>query len=279
MNPRGSDPALKALIFGPSGSGKTALACTCPNPLVLLSERQGEATIRKRAKELGVKVPTVVIMETMADYRDAVRALHGDPTKPFKWVNGDDQVVLEMDPWPETVVIDSITDACELVRKSVLKASPPKKGEDGLEVFGQRHWGALRNRCEKMIRWFRDVPTHVVFLALLDERLNESSDGMTTRTIGPMLPMRSLPDVLMAATNVSGMLTRRSVKIEGQDDKELVYSIRTNGPSYLKVKPFRPINDIEEANFSLWLEKLKAEQPEPKTKTKKKKAAPAAEAN
>ena len=193
MKPEGDRLTLKALIFGASGSGKTAFGVTAPRPLILLSERQGMATIEKRVKELDVPMPHVVMMETIRDYAAAVKALHGDQSKPFKWVSHEGETVLEMEKWPETVVIDSITDACELVRDSVVAASPPKKGEDGLEVFSQRHWAALRQRSEKVIRWFRDVPLNVIFLALLTERIDESSDGVATLSIGPSMPLRAPP--------------------------------------------------------------------------------------
>jgi len=255
----GSESHLKVLISGQSGSGKTSFGVTAPKPLILLSEQQGIVTIRKRAAELGVPVPNMIVMESVGDYRAAVRALHGSKDQPFRFVS-DGQTVLECE-WPETVVLDSLTDACEIVRQDVLNSSSAESqtGKDGLETFTQRHWGTLRTRCSNLFRAFRDVPVNVVFLCLLDDRTAENEAGLTVRSLGPALPMRALGDIAMACTNVAGIL-RRTVKKkkDNEENRELEYSIVTNGPSWMKVKPFRPLADVEVADFTSWVNRINA---------------------
>lgn len=250
---------FKALATGPSGSGKSSLGATAPKPLILLSESQGKMSIVQRAKALGLPRPSILQVDTLQDYRDVVKALHGDKGKPFKVINKDVGVILEGE-WPETVVLDSLSDACELVMSEVKADAPPKRGDDGLEVFSQRHWGALGDRSAKLIRAFRDVPVHTLFLCLQDERLNETSDGTSTRWVGPQMPMRKLPNVVMQATNLAGMLTRRSRKDPDnpEGDRILEWGFRTVGPGWMMCKPCRPLKDLEEPNFTQWVETMKA---------------------
>jgi hypothetical protein len=237
----GGELHFKALAMGHSGSGKSSLGATAPKPLILLSETQGKMSILQRAAALGVEPPTIIHMECLQDYRNVVRGLYGDKGKPFKVMDGKD--VLHEGEWPETVVLDSLT-----------------KGDDGLEVISMRHWGALRDRATKLIRAFRDVPVHTLFLCLLTERLDESSDGTTTRWHGPQMPMKALPNVVMQATNLSGLLTRTSSKDpdDPKGNRILEYGVRTVGPSYLMVKPCRPLKDLEAPDFGAWVNTMKA---------------------
>jgi hypothetical protein len=254
----GGELHFKALAMGHSGSGKSSLGATAPKPLILLSETQGKMSILQRAKALGLEPPTIIHMESLQDYRNVVRGLYGDKGQPFRVMDGKN--VLHEGEWPETVVLDSLTDACELVFASVKSDAPPKKGDDGLEVISMRHWGALRDRATKLIRAFRDVPVHTLFLCLLTERLDESSDGTTTRWHGPQMPMKALPNVVMQATNLSGLLTRTSSKDpdDPKGNRLLEYGVRTVGPSYLMVKPCRPLKDLEAPDFGAWVNTMKA---------------------
>lgn len=260
---------VKALISGESGDGKSSFGATAPRPLIVLSEKQGRISARKRAAELGRGQPTIVEVDSLQDYRDLLRSMKGSKDEPFRWVDQSGAMVVEMNPWPESIVLDSLTDACQLVEEDILRDAPPKKGEDGLPVFSQRHWAELKKRCHRLFRAFRDVPAHVVFLCILEERVTETSDGRSTRSIGPSLPMRKLPDLLMQATNVAGII-RRSVKrlddgkkdLDDDNQTQLVFEVYTSGPSMMKVKQYRPLRDVENADFSDWVERVRAAAPE-----------------
>ena len=63
---------LKALIFGDTGTGKTTLGVTCPTPLIILSETQGEASIRAAAKEAGMPMPATALVETGSRMDDVI---------------------------------------------------------------------------------------------------------------------------------------------------------------------------------------------------------------
>lgn len=252
---------LKAAVYGAPGTGKTDFAVSAPKPLILLSERQGLATVRSAAVRRGVPVPPVLFMEELRDYRDVLRALHGAKDQPFRVVqrmeNGGEPVVVFEGDWPETVVIDSITDACELVEAEVRREAPPEKAKDGLEKWTERHWAAFRDRCEKLIRSFRNVPTHVLFLALQDDRVVGEGEE-ANRIINPMLPMRALPGFLCSCVNVVGITSRR-IEDRGEDNqRRIVHEIRTIAPSHYMLKPFRPLRDIEEPDFTSWVDRVRA---------------------
>lgn len=260
-------PWLKASIMGPSGSGKSSLGATCPRPLILLSEKQGKDPALARARQLGLPDPTIVEVDCLQDYRDCIKSMNGNPAEPFRWIGDDGKLVVEMDPWPETLVVDSLTDACELVEASIRKDAPPKKGEDGLDTFSQRHWVELKRRCQRLIRAFRDVNANVLFLSLVDEKTTDTSDGNTTRTIVPALPMRKLPDILMQATNVCGYMQRKVVRDDNgsvlrgdapegeRGNMVLAVKVITNAPSYIKVKPCDALDDLEIPDFTSWVER------------------------
>jgi hypothetical protein len=251
---------LKAAVYGAPGTGKTDFAVSAPKPLILLSERQGLATVRSAAVRRGVPVPPVMFMEDLRDYRDVLRALHGAKDKPFRVMqklDGSEPVAVYEGEWPETVVIDSITDACEIVEAEVRREAPPEKAKDGLEKWTERHWATFRDRCEKLIRSFRNVPTHVLFLALQDDRVVGEGDE-ANRIINPMLPMRALPGFLCSCVNVVGITSRRIEDRDEDGQRRIVHEIRTIAPSHYMLKPFRPLRDIEEPDFTSWVERVRA---------------------
>lgn len=252
---------LKFGVYGDPGTGKTTAGVSAPNPLILLSERQGLPHIKKAAARLERPVPPVLFMEDIEDYRNVLRALNGDKEKSFMVVDGNGEVQFRMDTWPETVVIDSLTDACRLVEEEVHLQAPLEKGKDGLPKISMRHWGTLKTRCENLIRAFRNVPLHVVFLCLEDNR--EIGEGsQKERQVGPQLATRSLAAMLGQSVNVIGRTLRASKIRETEDGKmETVYrfGIQTTGPEYMLTKPYKPyLEDIEKPDLSAWIEKIHA---------------------
>lgn len=262
---------VKAAIYGPPGTGKTDFGVSAPKPLILLSERQGLATVRSASVRRGVPVPPTFYMETLEDYRDVLRALHGPKTQPFritrKTKSGDPEIVFEGE-WPETVVLDSLTDACELVENEVRKEAPPEKAKDGLERWTERHWAALRDRSEKLIRAFRDTPVHVLFLALQDDRTVGEGDE-ASRVVQPALPMRALPSFLASCVNVVGITSRR-IEDRGDDgQRRVVYEVRTIAASHYMLKPYRPLRDLEEPDFASWVSRVREAQTNQNPQTQK----------
>jgi hypothetical protein len=162
-----------------------------------------------------------------------------------------------MDPWPESVVLDSITDIAEMISAEIREQSPPKTGKDGLPVDSERYWNVLSDRAAKLIRAFRNVPLHVLFLALLaDKEIGEGDEK--SRWVGPQMPMKSLPNVIMAAVNVVGVTYRTRSKTVDAKTKQrpMVYGIATTGPDHMQIKPYPPLRDSEVTNFTSWVKRI-----------------------
>lgn len=270
---------VKAAIYGQPGTGKTSMGVTAPDPLFLLSERQGYTHIKKAARRLGIAVPDVLMMKSLDDYRAVVRAFHGVRTEPFKVVETKTgKVLFERATWPQTLVVDSLTDACKLVDDEVKRDSPPRKASDGLDNVTERHWAALRDRCEKLIRTIRDLPVHVMFLCLADDRTVGEGDA-TERKVTPQLPMRALPGFLCSAVNVVGITTREITKERDENgDRKIIHAVRTVGPEAFMLKPCRPLRDVEAPNFSSWVRRIWLDELDPNAAAELEAAAQAFEA-
>ena len=249
---------LKALVYGQSGTGKTSFGVSAPKPLILLSEQQAVPHVRAAAKRLGRPCPPILVMETLQDYRLALTALRADKAQPFHVRDDAGETVLELAEWPETVVLDSVTDACELVSEEIRTQSPPKIGRDGLPVDSERYWNVLGDRLQKLIRSFRDLPMNVLFLCLLDERVQKDKEGAEiSRWVGPQLAMRKMPAVVQAAVNVVGVTYRRRAKTAAKDgSRPMEYGIATIGPDFMQLKPFPPLRDYEVTDFSSWCKRI-----------------------
>lgn len=266
---------LKVGLYGLSGSGKTSYGATMPSPLILLSERQGMKAIRVAAKREGIALPKVVLMREAQAYRDVHRAIlmqeaSKDPDLVIRNKAGDE--VLRFAKFkPQSVVLDSITDAGKLLAEEIQKSTGVRLGKDGLPVLAERYWGVLIDRCEQLIRLYRDVPANVVFLAQMDDRTDEGEEGEApVRTVAPRMPTRSLQQTLAQATNVLAISRRELAK--DATGKRLVdengqalyrFSAQTAGPGFMLLKTMRPLRDFEPLDFRVWLQRLDGVQPEP----------------
>lgn len=263
IDDRAEERLLKALIYGNPGTGKTSIGVTAPEPLILLSERQGMTHIRHAAARLGVRTPRTLLMRTAQDYRDVLRTLRMPPAKDFVVRDRDgNEIVRFPDWWPKTCVLDSVTDAMKLFADEVQQQSPPKTGKDGLPVLPERYWGVLIDRCEKFLRLFRDLPMHTLFLALLADDRKEDDDDEEAAKVGPQVATKGLRGVAAAAVNVVGVTYRRvkrgkSDEIERRDGQVVYdFGVLTYGPGYMLTKPLRPLRDREVPDFGNWVARV-----------------------
>lgn len=244
---------VKATVYGDSGSGKTSLAVTAPRPLILLSERQGMLSIKQAAKRLGVPVPAVLYCTTLDDYRRVTRALFAAKDKPFRVLDSQKREVLfelPVSEWPQTVVLDSITDVCRIVSEEIRTQSPPKAGKDGLPVDSERYWNVLGDRIANIIHAFRDAPLHTLYLALKDDR-EVGDEGDKKRQVGPAMIMRKLPAALSASGNLTAYAYRRETR-KGKDIR-VTHGVMTVGPEYMLLKPCAPLRPVEVPDFGYWV--------------------------
>lgn len=239
---------VKACVFGPAGTGKTNLGVTAPGALILLSEQQGALHIRQAAQRLGIPVPNVVVMESLDDYRQTLKAL--------KSKGPGEQIEIYVDtalaysgPYPTTVVVDSLTDCARLIISEIRAQSPPTKGKDGLPVDSQRFWNVLQDRFQNLVMGFRNVPAHVLFLALADDRMT-GEEGSQLRSVSPDLPMRKLSNFVAGAVNLQGYSYR------SQKQGKVGFGVLFQGPEAFLLKHCAPLRATEAPDFAKWVEAI-----------------------
>lgn len=258
---------LNVCIYGESGSGKSSLGATAPKPVILLSETQGFESVRDACARLNIAVPPVFLVSSRELLGKAVIALsnnHKDPLAQICAELGGDPAQL---PYvkPESVVTDSLSDMCDLIWKNLLEQAPPKLARDGLPDTSQRHWQQMSERAGRLITSLRDLPYHMVYLCGLDDR-EVGDEENKTRWVGPLMPMRKLPAVVMRACNAVGVMrVRRKPKKKDQEagelEQELERYVQFFGPDYMLTKPLKPLDEREVPDISDWIKRWEASLP------------------
>lgn len=268
---------VNALVTGNSGTGKTAFASSAPKSLYLAFEQQAKLVVRKHQKMSGVgSCIGILFPETASDLRAVTLAFRGPRDQPFRVVDRETGVILfESEDWPLTLVIDSVTDAVKKIRDEIDQRVQLVMASDGFPDRNMRRRGQYREESERMFASIRDLPCHVLWLAILNEGIDDASDGSKNRYAGPELLAKTHRPALMQTTNVAGVSRRYVHPPKFDDEGELLevgrieYVIQLVGPGYLPLKEYRPLKNIEQPDFSSWLERIfapdLAESKQPKT--------------
>lgn len=247
--PPGEGDYLKALVYGNTGTGKTTVGVTCPSPLIVLSEAQGMRSIRSAAARTGVPMPQVVLVETEQDIYDVSKGLAGPRDRPMV-IQGEEY------EWPHTVVLDSMTDIVEGIFLDAVAKSLPKD-DHGEAADSRKMYGLLGKRIGNMLRFYRDLPMHVLFLCqAYDELVGDGNDSK--RVIKPQLPGK-LSKKICQATNLVGYSRRAYTGMGDDAQREIGWTVMTAGPDYMELKTCRPLRDKEEPDFSDWCMRLAAD--------------------
>lgn len=161
---------LNILIYGDSGIGKTVLsgsASVVPEmePVVVLDIEGGARSLSQRypgAKK--IRITSFNDLERV--YADLKTKDHG-----FK-----------------TVVIDSLTEARAFGMYEIMKRAVQKAAEDGEtrdpDLPGIGEWGKSSEQTKRLIRAFRDLPMHTIFVCLASTDKDKKGRSLTK----PMLP-------------------------------------------------------------------------------------------
>lgn len=244
--PAGEGDYLKALVYGNTGTGKTTVGVTCPNPLIILSEAQAMKAIRSAAARTGVRMPQVVLVETEQDVYDVCTGLRGPKDRPMV-IQGEEY------EWPHSVVLDSMTDIVEGIFLDAVAKNLPKD-EHGDPDDTRKMYGLLGKRISNMLRFFRDLPMHTLFLCqAYDEMVGEGRDAK--RVIKPQLPGK-LSKKICQSVNLVGYSRREYTGVAEDDQREIGWSVMTAGPDFMETKTFRPLLDKEEPDFADWCLRL-----------------------
>lgn len=281
-------PAYKVALYGAPGTGKTHIGATAPEPVILLLERHGFETVRTAAKMAGRPMPPVFWIRTAEQLRRArtILASSGDTlvsmVQDETLITPADLIAFDLDreklvealPYkrPRTVVLDSLTEACELIAAEV-DAHGGTETKDGLTYRKLRAWGPINDKCTGLIRAFRDLPYHVLFLALVDER-NVGSDEDPEMHFRPAMPGRTLWSRLLGAVNACGYVRLRYVaeeQGEGEKPKRRAQRfVQFITPDHIASKVASPLRAVEPADASAWFAALEhgvqpKSEPEPDT--------------
>jgi|GEM_PF-3312286 hypothetical protein len=138
----------KVGIYGDYGAGKTFLACTAPDPLVLLTDTNAaEPTIMMFRRLTGINIP-IWPVSTGGDL-DAAQKYLASGKHPFK-----------------SVVIDSLTDVNQRIMREIVEEGVRRKPGRQADVLEMGDWNVVLQRMYKTLRDFRDLPMHVIVTAL-----------------------------------------------------------------------------------------------------------------
>ncbi len=240
-----ADFHAKFLLFGKSGAGKTRLGATAPNPIVLLTEANGLATLRRANPDAGVveayapsKYGLTTSYEVVAQF---MQAAHAGEFAAAGY---------------RTVVVDSGTEVQRILRDQILR----EKGQlqNAGYQFTQQDWGMLTERMRRFARSVRDLPYHVVFLALSQEKQDE--DGV--EHVAPSFEGQKLPNEIAQFFSAVGYAYKRRAKVvvEGQAEQEVTkHAVLFQGATKYLVKPCDPLADVEVCDVSNWIERITAD--------------------
>jgi len=146
-----SSSGAKLLVYAAAGSGKTTLIKTLPNP-VILSAEGGLLSI----KDSNIPYIEVTNMESL---REA-----------YTWLTESKEAKAF-----QSVALDSISEIAEVVLNYEKKSSKDPR----------QAYGAMQEQMADLIRAFRDIPNHHVYMTA---KLEKSSDEMGRVLYAPSMP-------------------------------------------------------------------------------------------
>tara|TARA_R100001510_G_C7654748_1_gene213551 strand:- start:834 stop:1529 length:696 start_codon:yes stop_codon:yes gene_type:complete len=188
---------IKCLVYGDSGAGKSFLAVTAPKPLVLLTEPNGQTSIMH--SNPNADLLHISSVKLLGDVLNSIT------NEPAQWAQYD------------TIVIDSLTEVQRLCKDDLTnKGRHPMKLQD---------WGKLADYMRRFIRALRQVPKHIVCLALLETTFEEGSGTRHLRpafdgkkTSGEIAQFFNFVGFLYPAQNKEDQKTSRYLMLEGNQN-------------------------------------------------------------
>ena len=273
LNLTQKDPVWKFAVYGPPGTGKTHLAVTMPDPVVFLSERHGFETLRTAAAMLGKPVPPTIWIRTLKQMRASMRILATNRIDPLVQMMRDSDVIPDSDlkesgitrddlvralPYvkPRSVSLDSVSELSEMFG-ALVDSQGGKESKDGLEYRKMNAWGPIEEKTSEFLRLGRDLPYHVLFICLMNERNHGSTESPDMR-FEPLLLGKKLPKKLCSMVNAVGFMriTKERIGSGASAVVKLTRSVRFVAPDIYMQKCATPLRNDEAPNVEAWIEAL-----------------------
>lgn len=216
-------------LFGDTGTGKTTAAAKLPNVLIIQTEPNGLRSII--AANPDAKIIRPEDAEELEEAFSLVRS-----TLAIAKENGQDA------PW-DWVVLDSFTDAQDLIIKRILKATGSGKQQPTLQ-----EWGMIADASQNFAKQFRDLPINKVIICLQDTAIIDSGGDKDARFFVPQLRGRKLPNKLASMSNIVGCCYRSTENGN--------YRILLRGGSNFMVKGHPNLNSVETPRIAEWVERM-----------------------
>jgi hypothetical protein len=211
-------PTIKVAITGPSGSGKTSWLCRAPNPLMLMFERQGIASVRAISPDT-----PIVELQGYNDFRDVWQQIAKAPK--HQTVPG--AVALEMDGQQipvSTICIDSMTDLANQMFRTFMESKYPgfdaTDVETGKFAVTQDDYGKIGRSLVTILDWIRDSHLSVAASFLPSTR----EDLAKNIIVQPAMVGQMAASVALGKFNAAGYSRRRLNKQTGELEHVIVWT-------------------------------------------------------
>lgn len=237
--------AVKALIYASAGTGKTWMAAQAPNPVIILTEKNGLTSVAHSNPD------AMVVEVTDADelFKVIVDAQDGH-------IDAEDSKGKIHKVKFDTLVIDSLTEAQRLIKDRILKQA-------NREDMILKDWNTLTNHMQRMIRAIRDLPVNVICTALMEESYEESSG---TRYIKPQFEGKKTTQQISQYFNFVGYLFKKDGGT-AKSNELLPRYLMFDGPNNVMCKPAHPVvGVIENPNITQILSDIQRYGKEPESK-------------
>jgi len=194
---------LNMLIYGEAGVGKTWLAGSASSVptmrnVLYLDAEAGKATLREH--------PDVEIIPARRweDYISVYNALRAGGHS-YK-----------------TVVLDSLSEIAEQCKDQVMtemKADPENESRDA-DIPSIREWGKLQVRMTRLIRLYRDLPMHVIFIAHAERVQLKTGKHKWMPLLNGKMQMKvpQIPDIVFFMYNQEVNGEQRRLMLTSQTD-------------------------------------------------------------
>lgn len=266
----GIDPKIKALVYGAGGSGKTWLGATSPQPVVLLLEQHGYESIIQSARLTGATPPPVFWIRSVGALAEAIKILGTVQEDPIAAMIESKIIVPDLDdegrraaidalPYrtPGTVVLDSLSEASDLIEADLDASLGERLDKDGLPFRPMSAWGVITDRVLGLVRKMRDLPYHVLMLALVNEReVGEGLDKIVT--VGPLVATARLSHQIVPLVNLAGVMRMQTRAVDG-GGVEIVRSVQFIAPGHVVAKTMQGLAEHEPPSFGAWIARVRGE--------------------